>query len=248
VKRIAILQPSYLPWLGFFEQFYRCDIFVFLDDVKYTKLDWRNRNRFKTPNGTIWLTIPVFTKGKEGQKINETRIDNTKKWQVKHRKVIEFNYKKSPYFNAYFNELKSFYKKKYEYLCDLNIDLILWINEKIGLKREHILSSQLGISQKDKQDRLIEICKSTYADYLYDGKSSENFINKNYFYDHGINVEFQEYEHPYYNQQWLKEQGFISHLSVIDLLFNYGPDSLDIITGQKRIPLPEGIEIKDANL
>lgn len=247
MKNIAILQPGYLPWLGFFEQLYRCDVFVFLDDVKYTKLDWRNRNRIKTPEGAIWLTVPVFMKGSEEQKIYEAKIDNTKKWQVQHWRTIEVYYSKAKYFGMYFEEFKSFYKKKYKFISELDVDLILWINEKIGLNRKVYFSSQLNITITDKQDRLIEICKNFGSTHFYDGKAAQNFIDTDYFLNQGITVEFQDYNHPYYNQLWVKEQGFISHVSIIDLLFNHGPESLDILSGNKVITQPDGVSIRSAN-
>lgn len=100
--KIAIMQPGYLPWLGFFELMYNCDIFVLLDDVQYTKKDWRSRNRIRTKGGWIWLTVPVFTKNKRFQFINEVKINYFEDWGRKHLESIKINYSRTRYFNIYF--------------------------------------------------------------------------------------------------------------------------------------------------
>jgi hypothetical protein len=237
MKRVVILQPSYLPWLGFFEQMYVCDIFVYLNDVQYTKNDWRNRNRIKTREGMQWLTVPVSFQF--GQKINEVPINNSYPWYKKHFQALKTWYGKSEYFNIYSEELKEILYKERTYLEELDIELTQWMIKKLGLNPKTVLSSDLSVSPGDRQFRLIEICKALGCDYFYEGKSGQNYIDIKLFKSHGIMVEFQNYHHPYYNQLWLKEQGFVSHLSAIDLLFNHGPDSLSILTGRKVISKPE---------
>lgn len=245
MKRIVILQPGYLPWLGFFEQMYRCDSFVFLDDVQFTKNDWRNRNRIKTKDGIQWLTIPVLHKF--GQKIKDTVIDNKTKWQKKHLQALKTWYGKSPFFKNYIVDIEKIYTRDWNYLTDVDIKIILWINNVLGISRNIIKSSELSLQSDDRQLRLIEICKALHGDHFYEGKRGQAYMDIKVFEFHGITVEFQDYTHPYYNQLWQKEQGFISYLSIIDLLFNHGDDSLAILTGQKVIPEPEGMMVRHAH-
>ena len=245
MNKIGIIQPGYLPWLGFFEQIIRCDTFVYLDDVQYTKNDWRNRNRIKTKDGIQWLSVPVSYKF--GQNIKEVHINNSSAWQKKHFQSLKTCYGKSRFFNIYSEELSNIFNKTWSYLIDLDISTIHWLIEKLGLNLKLFLSSELSINTKDKQLRLIEICNALGCNFFYEGRSGQDYIEVELFKNHGITVAFQEYHHPYYNQLWLKEQGFISHLSIVDLLFNHGNDSQAIITGEKVIQKPEEISIRQAN-
>ncbi len=106
----AILQPGFLPWLGFFEQMYRCDVFVFLDNVQYTKRDWRSRNRIKTPEGACWLTLPVKTKSRYTQLIKDTELDNSQNWKGKHLNSIKMNYSRATYFGSLYPKIEEIYK------------------------------------------------------------------------------------------------------------------------------------------
>jgi len=237
--KVAILQPGYLPWLGFFEQMHRCDLFVVYDDVQYTKKDWRNRNYIKTRYGRMRLTVPVLTKGKYRQRIRDARIDHSQNWKRKHLKNIRVWYEKAPYFHAYYDDLLNIYSRPRTFLIDLDMDLILWLCKAIGLDREIVFSSSLNVGSTDRQDRILEICRRTKANLLYDGHSARNFIEPGRFDDAGVRVHFQDYHHPYYHQLWLKEQGFIPKLSTLDLLFNHGPASLAILTGDMVVPGPD---------
>ena len=245
MSTIVILQPSYLPWLGYFEQISRCDVFVYLDDVQYTKNDWRNRNRIKKKDGAQWLTVPVSFQF--GQKINETCIDKSKPWQKKHLQALKTWYGKSKFFPAYFEELQSILHENWSYLVDLDVALTQWVMEKLRLQPKIIFSSQLSIRSSDSQLRLIEICKNMNRTFFYEGKSGQDYIDTELFKNNGIHIAFQDYKHPYYNQLWIKEQGFISHLSIIDLLFNHGPESLAILTGKKIIQGQENITVRHAD-
>lgn len=246
MHKVAILQPAYLPWLGFFEQMSRCDIFVFLDDVQFTKNDWRNRNRIKTKDGIQWLTVPVLHKF--GQKINEVTIDNKIKWQRKHLQALKTWYGKSRFYKDFIDKLEKIYSSNWKYLIDIDLEISLWIKDTLRISCDIIRSSELNTKSNDRQLRLIEICKTADCNFFYEGKSGQNYIDVNLFKDNGITVEFQDYHHPYYHQLWLKEQGFISHLSIVDLLFNHGPESLAILTGQKVIENQKGIMVRSADM
>ena len=241
----AILQPGYIPWLGFYEQMQRADVFVVLDDVQYTKNDWRNRNRIKTKEGVQWLTVPVSFEF--GSLINETQINNSSKWARKHMQAIRSWYGKSPYFELCFDELHEILNMKHELLLDLDMALIKWSMDLLGIETKLVMSSSLDIVSNDRQLRLIEICKAIGCDSFYEGKSGMNYMDTELFADNDVSVEFQQYIPPYYNQLWQREQGFVSHLSVIDLLFNHGSDSLDILMGSKNVSLSEGVSVRSAD-
>ncbi len=247
MKRVVILQPGYLPWLGFFDLMYKADIFVIYDNVQYTVDDWRNRNRIKTSQGVTWLTVPVRKKGVIKKLIKDVEIDNSHKWQKKHLKTIEMNYKRAPYYTDISELIFSIYRKKnIHYLIDLDTELIYKICEYLGLHRSIILSSNLK-SEGKKDERVLSICKLLHATHYLSGNAAKDYLREEIFEADGVTVEWHNYNHPYYNQLWMKEQGFISHLSVIDLLFNHGPESLDILTGKKVIPEPPGIKVRHAD-
>jgi hypothetical protein len=224
--RVAILQPSYLPWLGYFDQIYRADTFVFYDDVQYDKHGWRNRNKIKTPQGWQWLTVPVLTKGRFGKLIYEMEIDNHAPWAEKHLKSIQVNYHKSPYYHAYIKYFEKIYLKEWQYLADLDIELIKLITNLLGMgNKMFIRSMELGV-KGDRLERLINICQLFKADNYLTGQAARNYLDEKLFAKAGIKVEYQNYKHPAYPQLY---GDFIPHLSVIDLLFNCGPESLKIL-------------------
>jgi len=226
---IGILQPGYLPWLGFFEQMHRSDIFVIYDDVQYDKQGWRNRNKIKTPNGTHWLTVPVLIKFTEHSLINEVKINNDVNWRKKHLFSIRQSYSKAPYYHRYSNIFEEAYEREWEYLIDLDVHFIHKLAEVIGIDTEKIIrSSTLGVIG-DRIERLIKICKKLKADIFYEGASGKNYIGEDSFSKEGIQVIFQDYRHPVYDQLY---GDFVPYLSVIDLLFNQGDKSLSVLMHQ----------------
>lgn len=228
--KIGILQPGYLPWLGFFEQMYRSNIFVIYDDVQYDKHGWRNRNRIKTANGIQWLTVPVHVSLKEPLLIKEVRIDNRQNWAKKHLLSIRQNYAKAPFLKEYIDIFEEAYSKEWEYLVDVDMYFITKLAECLHMKdKEIIMSSTLNV-KGDRIERLINICKIFNANTFYEGAIGKNYINEGYFNRHGIKVEYQDYKHPVYKQLY---GIFVPYLSVIDLLFNHGRESLSILTNKK---------------
>jgi len=223
VNRIAVLQPSYLPWLGFFEQMMSVDTFVFYDDVQYTKNDWRNRNRIKTKDGFLWLTIPV--KGSTSLQIREVRIDNNQNWQEKHQKTLVQLYSKAPYFEEVLVLFEPLWNKKYEFLLDAVVDSITIITEYLNIETKIIFSSEIKVSG-NKNEKLINICKTLGASEYYSGLAAQNYLDNELFNRNGINIAFQHYQHPLYPQM---HGNFVSHLSIIDLLFNCGKKSRQMI-------------------
>jgi len=222
------MQPGYLPWLGFFELMSKVDLFVFLDDVQYTKRDWRNRNRIRTRSGWQWLTIPVLNKQKSTQLIKDVNINNSMDWRKKHLKALRINYQKAEFFDAYFNDIERIFSQDWTSLSEITITLILFLKEKMGIRTPCARASAFEIKSR-KTERIVEICELLGAGHLYDSKAAAAFINTELFRDRGIKIEFQDYAHPVYKQVY---EPFISYLSAIDLLFNCGPDSLRIISGK----------------
>lgn len=223
---IGILQPGYLPWLGFFEQIYKSDVFVIYDDVQYDKDSWRNRNKIKTSKGTQWLTVPVRIRFEEHPLINEVKINNALDWKKKHLFSIKQNYAKAKYFKNYIDIFEEVYSKPWEYLIDIDMYFIQKLVEYLGMAgKEIVMSSTLGI-KGERLEKLVKICKIFGANIFYEGFSGRNYIDERYFSDEGIKIEYQDYKHPVYNQLY---GDFIPYLSVIDLLFNHGENSLSIL-------------------
>jgi len=231
-NKIAILQPSYIPWLGYFDQINSVDAFIFYDDVLYTKNDWRNRNKIKTSNGTAWLTIPVDIKNRLQNYllIKDVSIIDPGILR-KHLKSIEANYKNSQFFKEVYSIIAPLLHKDYHLLSDLNIDIIKTVSDFIGIKNVDFLkSSDLNIVNENPTARLIDICKKLKATHYLTGLSAKNYLEEEMFKKNGILLEYQHYEHPTYRQLWGE---FIPNLSIIDLLFNEGTSSLSILSNKK---------------
>lgn len=231
-RRIGILQPGYLPWLGFFEQMDSVDVFVVYDDVAYDKQGWRNRNRIKTANGVLWLTVPVHADFSETPRILNVRIDNRRDWRKKHMRTIEQSYAKAPCAAAYLPPLRAVYDEPWERLVDLDVRFVRILAEALGIRSEVVRSSELGIEGDDRIDRLIRICRALDGAVFYEGASGRDYIDEERFLEAGVQVEYQSYAHPTYRQL---HGEFVPYLSVVDLLLNHGPESLDILrSGAER--------------
>lgn len=224
-KTIGVLQPGYLPWLGFFEQLARVDLFVIYDDVQHEKGAWRNRNRIKTAQGVQWLTVPVLTKGKDFPLIKDVRINKGENWRARHVKALRQNYGKAAFFPEYAPGLFAVLEQDWDLLLDLNLALIRWLADQLGIHTELVLSSDLDIPGAGAE-RLIRIIRHLGGSVFYEGAAGRNYIRPEAFREQGIEVVFQDYAHPVYPQLY---GPFVSHLSVVDLLFNRGPESLATI-------------------
>jgi len=221
-KKVAILQSNYIPWKGYFDIIGLVDTFVIYDEVQYTKRDWRNRNRIKTPNGTIWLTIPVEVKGKYDQKIREVKVSDAS-WNKKHFETIKRFYKKAPFFSEYEEVFSKLYLEcEEEYLSCINLRFINEINNILGLKTKIVQSSEFTLSD-DKNLRLINICKALGAGSYLSGPSAKAYIDEKLFTDNGISIHWMDYsDYPEYNQLYTP---FEHGVSIIDLIFNTGRDA-----------------------
>ena len=221
------MQPTYLPWAGYFGLISSVDIFVILDSVQFSKRSWQQRNKIKTQEGPIWLTVPVITKGKRDQKIYETKINKENCFQEKHIKSLEFNYKKSDFYMDESDQLFSYIRRDTENLADLNIEIIKYLCERFYLKTEILRSSDLRINGK-KSDLLCSICKEVNAKKYISPPGSKIYLEQSIeFKEANIPIIYFEYDHPTYNQLW---GDFIPYMSVVDMLFNCGQETINIIT------------------
>ena len=220
----VINQPNYIPWRGYFHQIQKADVFVFYDDVQYDKHGWRNRNRIKTPNGSVWLTIPVIKKGAVTNHIpiNEIFIDWTRNWSSKHWKTIEQSYGKAPFFEVYASMLKEIYVQRYDKLADLTIQLTILIAGALGISgTEFVRSSSLNAGGT-KTDRLLKILAQLGATHYITGPAAKNYLDEVKLAEVGISIEYMVYDYLEYSQLY---PPYDPQVSILDLLFMRGPDS-----------------------
>ena len=223
---ISIHQPNYIPWLGFFNKILLSDTYVVFDDVQFPRgKDYANRNQIKTNNGKMWLTVPVIGKS-DLKPWNQIEI-NKNGWVNKHLSNIESFYKKTSYFNEYYPEIKNIYLKDHNLLIDLTLDLIKHFLKILDKEVKIVLSSDIKTDLKGL-DKILYILKNLNATkYISgDGDGSKRYIDEKLFSDQGIELVWQNYKHPIYKQQFNE---FIPYMSILDLLFNEGPNSKNII-------------------
>jgi hypothetical protein len=223
-KSCAIVQPHYLPWLGYFELIKSVDIFVILDDVQYVKREWKNRNKIRkspTSNEFKWLSVPI-KKEKINQNINEVNIfDENQEWRKFHIDSLKYVYGKTQNFLKYKDEIFSIIEnKKILTLFDLNLSLIKKICEILYIKTPIILSSTYKINKK-REHKLVDICLRLSCDRYLANNKTFNMVDRSVFSENNIKIIPQNYEHIKYNQMYdNKKINWISNLSVIDYLFN----------------------------
>jgi hypothetical protein len=224
---IAIHQPEFMPWLGFFDKMMRVENYVVFDHVQFKKRYFENRNRIKFNDQPMWLSVPVKSKGKYLQPINEVETDNSTDWQKKLWESIRHVYSKSPCFGQYGPELKTIiFAGPYLRLIDFNLAIINWLRSVLRIDTPFFFSSQLEVDDFKASDLIREICHRMKADRYLCGPSGKDYLHIDDFKRAGIEIVWQEYEHPAYPQPG---NDFIPYMSTIDLVFNCGPASRDII-------------------
>ncbi len=230
--RIAICQPTYLPWLGYFDLMDQVDSFVFLDNVQFAKQSWQQRNRIKTASGLQWLTVPAKFRGRFGQLIKDVEIREPD-FSRFHLRAIELAYGRSRYFSEYFPQLSQTLEElRQGLLVDLNIGLIVWARKALGISTRVIRASELNTNGK-RTELLAQICQQLGAtEYVSPIGSAAYLISEQKILtDCGIKIYFHHYEHPEYRQLF---PPFVPFASVIDAIFNYGPLALAIIQSGRR--------------
>lgn len=222
-KKIAIIQPNYIPWIGYFKIIKNVDEFIFLDDVQFTKRDWRNRNFINSEKGKILLSIPVKSKNKYLQKINETECINNE-WKKDHLNKIRYSYKDYPNFEEIFEILnKSYYKTNSNNLLTNLYNILFELIDFLKIDTKISFSKDMPSSKK-KLERIIEICKYKKTDVYLSGPSASNYIDTNKMRLNELTLEYMNYENYNYEVK-NKNHKFIEKLSIIDLLMNSGRNS-----------------------
>ncbi|MDB4953921.1 MAG: WbqC-like family protein [Myxococcales bacterium] len=228
---VAAHQPSYLPWLGYLDKMAKSDLFVVMDDLQYEAQNFQNRQRVKLHSGAAWLTVPL-ERGAQADLICDKRIDNSgspkQHWQRRTWMTIEMNYRRAPYFDRYAGALREVYARPWTSLVELDMTLLdlarTWLEIKVPIVR----SSSLDLKGQ-KTDRIIDLCKKVGARaYLSGSGGSTGYLDVEQMGRSGIGVIWQHFDHPRYPQRYA-ERGFCSHLAFLDLLFNCGEQSRDVL-------------------
>ncbi|MGE5554751.1 MAG: WbqC family protein [Methanocella sp.] len=231
---VYVHQPEYLPWLGFFDKLSRCEVYVIYDDAQYQHGGFHNRNRIRTPQGWEWLTVPI--KHGHPQIIKNVKIAGDQ-WKNKHLSSIKRHYQKTPYFQKYYPPIEDAITSDHSMLIDLNLQLIKVFAEILGINVKMVRSSEFPYGGTEKNEKLVSMCKFLGADTYLSGSGGRNYVKEEIFTQAKINLQWHNYEHPTYKQCF---EGFEPNMSIIDLLFNEGPNAKKILqTGVK-------IEIKEA--
>jgi hypothetical protein len=219
---LSINQPAYLPWLGYCQRIAISDVHVILDHVQFEKNSFTNRNKIRSKDGSLMLTIPLKTKGLFGQlAINTIEIaDDT--WRLKHFRTLQLAYAKSPFFKIYEAQLLHFFEQKQTLFLDSILPMNEWLLKQIGIETKLVKSSNLK-PEGTKSDLVLNICKKLGASTYLSGPFGRDYLNLQSFEDANIIVKFHDYKHPNYKQTY---EPFIPNMSVLDLLFNHGPNSL----------------------
>jgi hypothetical protein len=226
----VVIQPSYIPWRGFFDLIHRADTFVFYDDVQFDKHGWRNRNRIKTSAGTQWLTLPVKKKGnvENAVRICDVELDAASRWGKKHLATLSQSYARAPFAERTLSLVRPFYERSYEKLADLTIDLTTAIAKDLGITRTRFIRSSTLALTGAKNERLIQLLREVGATHYISGPSARDYIDAEAFARASITLEYAKYEYPEYEQL---HPPFDPFVSVLDLLFMKGPESSSYIWG-----------------
>lgn len=233
--KIGVIQSSYIPWRGYFDFIASVDAFVFYDDIQYTKGDWRNRNRIKTPKGAEWLTVPVHYK-EVSQLICGTSIDHSTSWQQRHLRKMEENYREAPYAKVALDILAGVPAGQSKTISHLNMALTKRICDYLCITTPLMVSSALSL-RGTKTDRLIDLLRKLNATTYLSGPSADAYLDKEAFSRNGIRLEYKSYVYDPYPQLWGAFEGAVT---VLDLIANCGPSAKN----QVRSLTPDKVIIK----
>ena len=230
-RTAVVLQPSYLPWRGYFDLVDRADVFVFYDDVQYDKHGWRNRNRVKTANGVSWLTVPVHAQGavEGGTPIAQIAIDHRRDWVRAHAETLRHAYRRQPFYARYAPLVTSILEQRHERLADLTIELTVALARELGCATEFVRSSELPLHGR-KTDRLIDLLERIGATHYVSGPSASAYIEPDRFAAAGITLEYAAYDYPAYAQP---HPPFDPAVSIVDTLFALGPATIENIRARR---------------
>lgn len=217
---VVVEQPNYIPWIGYFDLIAQADVWVWYDDVQYTKRDWRNRNLVAGEGEPVWLTVPVRTRGRYEQKILEVEIDRERPWEHKHLETLRHCYRDAPAFEAVFAIVRKALEAGHERLADLTIELNEELCRFLGLGTRFLRSSGMAV-QGDRQERLLEICRRLGAGVYLSGPAAQSYLTPEMFRRAGVELRYIVYNYPPYERGG---RPFIPRLSILDPLFWLGPE------------------------
>ena len=227
---LATAQPYFCPYPGFFAKACFADLLVLLDEVQFPQgTTWLSRNRFKNHQGTLWITIPVWKKNLGRQLIREVRICYEGRWLRKHGESLQTAYGHAPYLKDHLEIIEEMFSGRWERLIDLNLSVIRYLFHHLEIGRPLRLQSELGVQGKGTE-LLVELCKALRASTFLTQSQSEKYLNLDLFQKERIEVRFFRPTTPIYPQLW---GDFIGNLSTLDLLFNCGPKSREILLGHR---------------
>jgi len=226
--KCAILQPSYIPWRGYFHQVREVDVFVFYDDVQFTRRDWRNRNRIKTRQGPQWLTIPVMAPGHVslGLPIHQVRIAWDRPWNRKHLEALRHAYGRAPFFDRYRGLLEDFYGRRPALLADFTIEFSIALARESGISSTQFLRASQLPARGTSTERLLSILEHLWVDHYLTGPSAQAYLQEEQLTRAGIRVEYVRHEYPEYPQLY---PPYDPHVTILDLLFMVGPQAGDYL-------------------
>lgn len=227
---VAAHQPTFMPWLGFFDRMQRADLFVIVDHVQFERQNFQNRTQIKTSEGARWITVPVLQRSRE-EKVIEKIIDNQAqgkhRWGRKAQLTLQYSYQAAPFYKYYAAELKGILDGRWEKLVDLNIALLELCRRSLSIETPVLRSSDLPI-RGAKSDMVLSLCRAVGADtYLAGMGGSREYLDVEAFKRAGVKVVFQDFQHPRYPQ--VPSGEFAAGLSAVDLLFNCGPQARSIM-------------------
>lgn len=224
---VSINQPAYLPWLGYYDRIAKSDLHIVLDHVQFEKNSVTNRNKVRTATGWSWLSVPVLTKGRFGElAIDQIEIDQTSKWVKKHFMTLQTNYSRSAYYSQYCDYFEHFYQQDWTYLAPMLLESTCYLMQELGIQTQQLRASELSPKSK-KADLILELCIKVGATTYLSGPFGRDYLDEDAFEKAGIELKYHDYVHPTYDQCF---DGFEPYMSVVDLLFNHGEKSLEILT------------------
>jgi hypothetical protein len=220
--RVGIVQPNYVPWRGYFDFIDDVDLFVFYDDVIVgTGKKWRNRNLIKTAKGERWLTVPL-RHGQGDMLVHQVSIDYSSNWIDRHLNLLYANYRKAPFWSAYVDTFASILRQQHVFIADLDIALCHWIMASIQICTPTVRSRDLGLGSCDKRHRPLAVLEALGATAYLSGPTATAYLNTEVYSQRSISLQIKSYDYPAYPQLW---GDFCGQVSILDLLFNVGPDA-----------------------
>ena len=230
---VSISQPAYLPWLGYFDRIYRSDVHIILNDVtldRSSKTRFTNRNKIKTKQGPLWLTVPVIKAGQGQPYIYEIKLEKDSRWAKKHLGILFHNYSQTKYFLDHKNWFEWFYMENWNRLETLLDNSTNYLMEVLGIDIPMIKSSKMMAKGK-KSDYILNLCIEAGATQYLSGPFGRDYLDLKKFEEKGIKIEFHDYSHPKYQQI---HGEFVPYMSIVDLILNEGPKSLEILIGRSN--------------